>query len=229
MRWLFILVSCMAAAAAVAADKPVHETQEPLRVPCGLVDVVHDWDFALGPQGFTTGPCDTEGVPVWEHGSTTFIPGAPGDVWGTILQGNYPIDAGEALVTPAFAVDASTTLMEIHHFYSAENLWDGGNVKVNGQVLVPLGGYPGVINVAGSWYAWCVDFQSGFTGLNSGWLTSCFDLSAYLGQTIQVSFEFGSDDTVVEAGWYIASVKVGNDNPVPIEHRTWNGVKGLYR
>ena len=67
-----------------------------------------------------------------------WIPDAPGDVWGTVLEGDYPTDAGEALTSPTFSVDATTYLVEITHYYDAENLWDGGNVKVNGQEIAPL-------------------------------------------------------------------------------------------
>jgi hypothetical protein len=229
MRLLITALLCLLTAGIALADKPVYDTQQPLRVPCNLVNVIPDWDFANGPQDFTTGACDDQGAPIWEHGATTYVPDAPGDVWGTLLEGDYPTDAGEALLTPPFTVDAESYLMEIFHYYDAEYLWDGGNVKVNGNIITPLVGYPGVINVPGDWYAWCVDFQSGFTGLEVGWLASCFDLSAYIGQTIQVSFEFGSDDAFVEAGWYLASVKIGNDNPVAAERRTWDTVKSLYR
>jgi len=229
MRILLTILICLFTTGLATAEKPTFDTHEPLRVPCGLTNVVYDWDFAAGMQDFTTSPCDAQGVPVWEHGPTTYVAGAPGTVWGTVLEADYPVDSGEALVSPSFMVSEETYLMEIFHYYDAENLWDGGNVKVNGNVITPLVGYPGVISVPGDWYAWCVDFQSGFTGLNVGWFSSCFDLSAYLGQTIQVSFEFGSDDTFVEAGWYIASVRVGNDFIVENESQTWTGVKSMYR
>ena len=164
--------------------------------------MIFDWDFATGAHDFTTGTCDDQGDPVWEYGTTTFIDGAPGNVWGTVLEGDYPLDSGEALLTPSFTVSEEANRLEIFQYYDAESLWDGGNLSVNGQVIVPLVGYPGVINVPGDWYAWCVDFEWGFTGLESGWMTSCFDLSAFLGQTIQVSFNFGSDDQFVEAASY---------------------------
>jgi hypothetical protein len=83
--------------------------------------------------------------------------------------------------------------------------------------------------VPGDWYAWCVDFQMGFTGTDSGWLTSCFDLSAYIGQDVTLTFEFGSDDTIVEAGWYLGAVRVGNDQAVPTEARSLGEIKGLFR
>jgi hypothetical protein len=229
MRFLLMVSFCLLIAGTAFAEKPVFDTPQLSRIPCGLTNVVLDWDFSTGPQDFTTSSCDDQGVPVWEHGATTYIPGAPGDVWGTVLESDYPTDAGQALITPAFAVTEDTYLLEIFHYYDAEYLWDGGNVKVNGSVIGPLAGYPGLISVPGDWYAWCVDYQMGFTGLDSGWFTSCFDLTAYIGQTVEVSFEFGSDDTFVEAGWYLAYVKVGNDGPVVTDRQTWSHVKGSYR
>ncbi len=229
MRALITISICVLVVGIALAEKPVFDTQDPVRIPCGLNNVIHDWDFAAGAQGFTTSTCDDQGLPVWQHGATTYVPGAPGDVWGTILEGDYPGQAGEALVSPAFTVTNQAYLMEIWHYYDAENLWDGGNVKVNGQVVEPEGGYPGIISVPSGWYSWCVDFESGFTGLNSGWLSACFDLSAFMGQTVQVSFEFGSDNLFNEAGWYLASVRIGNDDPVASQHRTWDAVKSLYR
>ena len=95
--------------------------------------------------------------------------------------------------------------------------------------IAPLVGYPGMISVPGDWYAWCVDFEMGFTGTDSGWLTSCFDLSAYIGEDVTMTFDFGSDDTFVEAGWYIAAVRVGSDQTVPAESRSLGEVKGLFR
>jgi len=47
--------------------------------------------------------------------------------------------------------------------------------------------------------------------------------------TIQVSFEFGSDDTYKEAGWYLASVKVGSESPVATDSRSWSSLKSIYR
>ena len=56
MRTLLMLIVCVALAVPAVAKKPVHEAPPiPQRVPCGLVNVVYDWDFAAGVQGFTTG------------------------------------------------------------------------------------------------------------------------------------------------------------------------------
>ena len=230
MRLLFTIMICAAMVLPAVAAKPHHDTQPvPTRIPCGLNSVIFDWDFATSDHGFTTATCADQGGPVWEHGATTYIPDAPGNVWGTILEGDYPTDGGESLVAPTFMVDATTVLMEVVHYYDMENLWDGGNVTVNGQNVAPLVGYPGYISVPGDWTAWCVDFEEGFTGVDSGWLTSCFDLTPFMGQEVTVTLDFGSDDTFTEAGWYVAAVRVGSDQAVPTEARSLSTVKGLFR
>lgn len=226
-----ILSLCMLLCGTALAEKPFHPT-EPYgdRMPCGLTTVIYNWDFAAGDHGFTTAACDTGGVPTWEYGITTYIMDAPaGNVWGTVLEGDYTPDSGESLISPTFTVDATTALMEVEHYYDTESLWDGGNVTVNGESIAPMVGYPGLINVPGDWYAWCVDFEEGFTGLNSGWLTACFDLSAYIGQEVQVTFDFGSDDMYVYAGWYISTVRIGNDEISPTESKTYGAIKEMYR
>ncbi len=230
MRPLLMLLLCLLLVLPAFAEKPFHATEPPgSRVPCGLTNIALDWDFATGDHGFTTAACDEQGAPVWEHGATTHVPDAPGDVWGTVLAADYALDAGEALVSPTFLVDATTYLVEVVHYYSMENLWDGGNLSVSGQVVAPLSGYPGMVSVPQDWYSWCVDQEMAFTGVDVGWLTSCFDLSAFMGQEVSLNFDFGSDDFGVEAGWYIAAVRVGNDEAVPVQQQTLEGIKGLFR
>ncbi|MBD3222813.1 hypothetical protein GF314_16420 [bacterium] len=229
MKILLTLALCLALTVPALAEKPQYDTPgQPDRVPCGLTSIVHDWDFAISDHGFTTAACDDQGVPVWEHGPTSYIPDVPGDCWGTDLDADYALDAGESLVSPTFSVDATTYLVEVVHYYSMEYLWDGGNVTVNGEAIAPLVGYPGLISVPQDWYSWCVDEEMGFTGVDSGWLTTCFDLSAYVGQDVTLSFDFGADDFGVEAGWYIAAVRVGSDQAVPVEQESLTGIKARF-
>ena len=54
---------------------------------CDFREVCFDWDFALGDHGFMPTECGG-GAPVWEYGNTTYAPGAPGTVWGTVLEGD---------------------------------------------------------------------------------------------------------------------------------------------
>ena len=172
---------------------------------CGI----YDWDFAISDHGFTTTMCDLYGVPVWEYGSTVIIPGAPGDVWGTVLNGEYYDESGEGLLSPPFVVGDSF-VMEIHHYFDIETNYDGCNVSVDGNVITPMAGYTvPELSPSASFYAMCVDLEPGWTGHDAVWIWSLFDLSPFIGQEIQVEFDFGSDASVTYRGWYIASVWVG--------------------
>lgn len=231
MKALLSLVCLLfVAGVAMAGSPPAAEPTQPAQVPCNLPAVAYNWDFADADHGFTTIACDSDGLPVWAYGTTGFIPGAPGAVWGTVLNANYPNQAGEGLVSPEFMVDNSAYLMEVYHWFQIENNYDGGNVSVNGTVITPMGGYTSTISTSTSYYAWCVDMEQGFTGsTNPVWRTDCWDLTALIGQTISVEFDFGSDSSVTYPGWYLASVKIGGEGIIPVEGASWGSIKNLYR
>jgi len=204
---------------------------------CNFNTLCYDWDFAQGDHGFVSTVCG-DGVPVWEYGATTFVPGAPGDVWGTVLNDNYVVNAGDGLLSPAFTVEVGVCdWLEVTHYIQTERfsdtstLWDGCNVTVDGQVILPLEGYSAVASAN----AQCVGGEEAWGGASSngpirGWGKACFDLSQYAGLTIQVSFDFGSDSSVVYPGWYLSGVKVGTtDRAIGTESTSWGNLKSLYR
>ena len=207
---------------------------------CNFSNVCINWDFAQGDQGFLPVPCGTTGAPVWQYGAETLVPGAPGNVWATILNGNYANSAGEGLLSPFFTVTPDCNWMEIMHYCYTEgyvtgsgNIYDGGNVTVDEVVIPPLEGYTGVCNVGTNG---CVRDEEVFAGdITAGvpirtWGKACFDLTPFMGMTIQVRFDFGSDSSVNRPGWYLAYVKIGNaENPIPVEQSTWGGLKTLYK
>jgi len=221
-RGLLVIALLVIVGAVVAQDKPPQAPVAPLsRVSCDLISVAHDWDFAVSDQGFTTTTCDlTGGEPAWEWGTTT-VPGAPGTVWGTVLDGNYPTNAGQGLLSPVFDVTPTSDYMEILSYVHTETNFDGVNVKVNDTLLQPTVPYDATISSSTSYYAYCVDNQPGWTGSGStgpsqNWVQQCFDLSAYLGQSIQVRFDIGSDSSVTYPGWYLGYVRIG-DSIIPVE------------
>jgi len=201
------------------------------RVPCDLQYVCTDWNFAQGELGFTTGTCDaTGGGAAWAYGATT-IPGAPGNVWGTVLAGNYPNNTGHALISPAFTVTDCCYLMEVYHYYDFETNFDGGNVKANGTVIAPVGGYDATVSTYTTYYAYCVDNEPGFTGHTAGTVGSwdCWDLSAYMGQEVVITFEMGSDSSVAYPGWYVAQIRIGGQMPSPSDGTTWGEIKNAFK
>ena len=70
------------------------------------------------------------------------------------------------------------------------------------------------------------NIETGFSGDDA--IHSCFDLGAFLGETVQLSFDFGSDSSVNYPGWAIFRVSVGSD-VVPVDGTTWSAVKGMFR
>ncbi|MFC1573487.1 hypothetical protein ACFL6M_07825 [Candidatus Eisenbacteria bacterium] len=230
MKTLIVALGTLVMAGMAHAGFPPDEVINPHnRVPCGLETVCIDWNFAEGDQGFLPAVCEPGGLPVWEYGPTTFIPGAPGDVWGTVLQANYLNDSGDGLCSPEFAVTADCYLMEVYHYYDIETNYDGGNVTVNGVVVAPDGGYDATISTSTSFYAWCVDLEEGFTGHENTWASDCFDLSAFIGQNVIVCFDFGSDSSVTYPGWYIAQVQIGGPEGTPVDGDTWGTIKHLFK
>lgn len=225
---ILLLTTCAFAA------KPVIENTGPVpgRVACPFEVVTYDWDFTNGDGGFTPMVCDdTGGVPVWQYGADSNFPGL--NVWATVLDGNYPSDAGEALVAPTFMVDTSTNLLQVVHYFDTENSYDGCNVVVNGTVVAPMDGYnDDMISDSTNYYAFCVDGQPGLTGHDLDdyvLITSCFDLAAFAGEEVSVAMQFGSDSSVTAPGWYISAVTVGGTEPVSTQSSTWSGLKASFR
>ena len=221
-----LLVICLAGlitVPAMAVKTPV-ECDDPDRMPvdCGLINICIEWDGT-----FLTEPCG--GAPVWQFGPDTSIPGdgcdgvPVGEVAGTILNGLYPNLAGEiAIGLMGFEVTEACRLLEVCHYYDIESFFDGGNLTINGQVVAPIGGYPEAEIFTG---AACVGGEPGFSGSSGGWVLDCWDLTPYLGQTIDVAVKFGSDGSVQFPGWYIDTAVIGNNEPVPIDETTWGRIK----
>jgi hypothetical protein len=228
---LTVAVACLLAAPA-AAEKETYPdvTTAILEAPCAFEYVAYDWDFAVSDQGFTTAACGEENLPVWEWGQETIIPDAPANVWATVLNGNYPNFAGHSLIAPVFVVTPDAHLMEVWQYVHIETNWDGGNVKANGEIIFPIAGYTHTMNSA----ARCVGGQPGWSGLGfSGpsqvWLQQCFDLTEFMGQEIELQFDFGSDGSVMYPGWYLGYVKVGTNEVIATDGQSWSEIKGIFR
>ncbi len=230
MRALLAGLCLLAMAGAVyAGNPPVSDLDQPDAVPCNFPCVCYDWDFAVSNQGFTApNSCDTGGAACWTYGTSTY-PSAPGPVWGTGLNANYPNSAGDALTSPVFTVTEDCKYVEIYHYFDTENSYDGANVKFNGTLILPQGGYTGTISTSATYYAFCVDNEMGWMGSSYGWRTECFDLSNFINQSGALTFEFGSDSSVAYRGWALAYVKVGGFGATPTENSTWGEIKGLFQ
>lgn len=166
-----------------------------------------DWTF---PPGFP--PII---LPVWDWGNATSGPmnchSGTGCV-GTGVGGNY--DASTAIMGAAVAtgdIDLTTATAPITLSYWQ---WinfaptDGGYVSVGGtQLFNPSVPYNGVI--PGFPFPPDIDAWMGdMSGM--GWHLVTFDLSAFAGQTIQISWNLSGSSVGTHPGWYIDDILVAD-------------------
>ena len=142
-----------------------------------------------GAGGWTHGGSNDR----WQLGSPTTGPGSArsgNNCWATNLSGNYSNYMNCWLLTPSIQITEACELTFYHYFYS-ESDYDRGYVEIttNGTSFSQLsGGY--------------------YTGSLEGWSKQTFNLSNYVGQTVQIRFRFYSDSSVIRPGWYIDDVRI---------------------
>lgn len=196
-------------------------------------------DYNLSNNGFVTKPCG--GAAVWQWGVPTGIPTVACDgvpvthVLATVLAGGYPVLSGESVVVGAFTITPTCYCLELCHYYDFETNYDGGNVKVstdNGvtwTLVYPFGGYDG-INTSTSYPCPCVWNQQFFTGTSATFVRDCFNLTEYVGHTVLVKLDMGSDSwSTSDLGWYIKWIKLGGEEQSPVESSSWGAIKAMYR
>jgi len=152
----------------------------------------------------------------WEWGKPTSGPDSAHSgqkLWATRLAGNYNNSSNSTLDVPPIELTGGieTAAFSFWHWYATEfsrnSIWDGGNVKISVDggpyaVITPRNGYDGVIDN----YNPVLGGQLGFGGPPDGiseWRQEIFDLSEYIGHTVQIRFQFASDDNTPAPGWYI--------------------------
>ncbi len=206
---------------------------------CPILDACYTLDFSVSNHGFTGIACD--GAAVWQWGEPWSIPetdcsGEPvTNVLGTILDDAYPSNAGQGAMIGPFDITADCACMELCHYYEIEEDWDGGNVKVSTdggstwELVYPASAYDIVAARGSDDGPRCIASEPVFSSEDlPGFVWDCFDLSAYVGQSVHIGFFFGSSASTQSSGWYIKSVRIG-DPDSPVEHKSWGSIKALYR
>ncbi len=183
-------------------------------------------------NNFDTNNGNLTGTNDWQWGTTvspypTSHSGTK--LWGTKLVSDYtqgPLLS--TLETPVMQVVENNATVTFWHWYSFESSYDGGNVKLskNGgpyTLITPVGGYPGTIS---SSYENPLGGQAAYV-ISSNWVQAQFNLSGIVsaGDNIKLRFEFGSDASIVEKGWYIDDLAfTGVGMIVPVELTSFNAI-----
>lgn len=195
-------------------------------------------DYNVSDNGFQAVACG--GAAVWQWGVPVGIPTVACDgvpvtkVLGTNLAGALPALAGESVIVGSFEITPSCYCLELCHFYDLETNYDVGNVKVstngsNWTLVHPFGGYDGK-NSSTYYNTPCAWNEDAFTGTSTTFVRDCFDLTAFIGQTVIVRLDVGSDSWATsDLGWYIKWIKLGGEEQSPVEDATWGAIKAMYR
>lgn len=204
---------------------------EDVTVPFTPLASVYAEDFELGDGGWTSGGTAS----TWALGTPTAGPAGAWsglNAWGTNLAGNYNNNECSWIQSPAIALPGagmdlggtvSAARLGFKHWLVSENRYDGAVVQVstnggaNWTIVAPPGGYPvDLLTSARRCVLGTTETtpppQRGWSGTMSNtttaWLDAEVDLTAYLGQTLQVRLVFGTDSSVVKHGWYVDDVLV---------------------
>ncbi|MBZ5202186.1 immune inhibitor A [Planomicrobium chinense] len=177
---------------------------------------------------------EKEGVPAWggdfkefnfgkdvrglEFDGVDFLPlqwstvADPKGSGAKVLHANNGDEADQALIFGA-TVPATDAKLTFEHFYDIEEQWDFGMVQVstdNGETWTSLQNENTRSDVVEEGYPTIKENVPGFTGTNGNWTTETFDLSAYAGKDVLISFRNLTDWGSNNAGWYVKNVNLGN-------------------
>ncbi|RMF72091.1 MAG: hypothetical protein D6738_12250 [Acidobacteria bacterium] len=167
------------------------------------------------------------------HGQSWLAGSGPG---GSYARANYAwlyLEGRDSTNGPGIDIpaDARTATLTLVHRYQIEFGNDGGQVVIDAvddgqdvyEPLVPDGGYDTTI---ASNRCNGLEGQDAFSGDSGDWITSTFDLSAYVGRKVYIAFVFGSDSGAnTQEGWWIDEVRIESekDGPPICDTTEWPG------
>lgn len=109
-----------------------------------------------------------------------------------------------SMSTTVDLTNAKSAQLTFKTWYSIEKDYDYATVKVNGNPI------PGNITTTDNPYD--ANPGNGITGDSNGWIDATFDLSAYAGQKVTLSFNYDTDVAVALPGFFVDDIKVTADN-----------------
>lgn len=128
-------------------------------------------------------------------------------------SGSYAWHSGQGndlynRLTQAFTLPlASPAQLKFQTWYDMETNWDYGYVTIStdgGSTWTALtGNITTTSNPNG-----VSRYGVGITGASGNWIQAQFDLSSYVGATVEIGFEYETNSSVVSTGWLIDDIEV---------------------
>ncbi|AJD92447.1 hypothetical protein JMA_31300 [Jeotgalibacillus malaysiensis] len=128
-----------------------------------------------------------------------------------VLYSQNGAEDDSELIFSADLTGTDSATLTFDHLYDIEEQWDYGVVQIstdNGETWTSLENENTRTDVAEGGYPTIMENVPGFTGKVDEWTSESFDLSAYAGQEVLVSFRYMEDWAYSHEGWYIDNVQV---------------------
>lgn len=129
----------------------------------------------------------------------------------TVLWGNEGDEADNALIFEADLTGITSAHLEFDNYIQIEEQWDFGVVQIStdgGMTWTSLSNENTRSDLVAEGYPKILQNLPGFTGYYDSWQRENFDLSAYAGQKVLVSFRYLTDWGYNDPGWYIDNIAI---------------------
>jgi hypothetical protein len=139
----------------------------------------------------------------------------PKDPDNKVLWGNEGDEADNALIFEADLSNLDKATLKFDNFLDIEEHWDFGVVQVSedgGKTWNSLSNENTRSDVVEDGYPKIKENVPGFTGNDKEWQKETFDLTAYAGKKVLVSFRYLTDWGYNDTGWFIDNIEVPEIN-----------------
>nr|WP_239558765.1 immune inhibitor A domain-containing protein [Peribacillus deserti] len=160
----------------------------------------------------------------------------PANASNKVLWSGNGDEADNALIFEADLTGKSSATLNFDHYYQIEEQWDFGMVQVSedgGKTWKSLANGNTRSDVVEEGYPKIKENVPGFTGHSDGWDNESFNLSAYAGKKVLVSFRYLTDWGSTEDGWFIKNITIpeigySNAGTSPEGFKSMNELLGKY-
>jgi hypothetical protein len=133
------------------------------------------------------------------------------------FAGDPPSVSDNRLISPVISINSTNTQLTFRHYYNSEQGYDGGvlEISINGGAFTDIlsaggafvtNGYNATIS---SYYQNPLAGQHAWSGNSGGFVTTTVNLPPQAaGQTVQLRWRFGSDNSFGVTGWYLDTISV---------------------
>ncbi|MDM5329591.1 immune inhibitor A domain-containing protein [Neobacillus sp. CF12] len=128
-----------------------------------------------------------------------------------VLWGNAGDEADNGLIFEADLSSVNTATLKFDNYIDIEEQWDFGMVQVStdgGESWTSLENENTRSDVVEEGYPKIKENVPGFTGTYEDWQKETFDLSAYAGQKVLLSFRYLTDWGTTESGWFVDNIEI---------------------